>query len=76
MHSRHVIQAWVRLVREHSLHVQSGLQCIHRYECNAAVVCTALPNFVHHGMIYIPPGYSFGPQMSSLDKPEVRQWSR
>jgi NAD(P)H dehydrogenase (quinone) len=30
----------------------------------------SLPNFVHHGMIYIPPGYSFGPQMSSLDKPE------
>jgi NAD(P)H dehydrogenase (quinone) len=23
----------------------------------------SLTNFVHHGMIYIPPGYSFGPQM-------------
>ena len=33
-------------------------------------VFAALPNFVHHGMIYVPPGYAFGPPMYRLD--EVR----
>ncbi|CAL8471233.1 g10775 [Coccomyxa elongata] len=31
---------------------------------------TALPNVVHHGMIYVPPGYGFGAPMYGLD--EVR----
>ena len=39
---------------------------------NASLLCAlpALPNVVHHGMIYVPPGYGFGPPMYGLD--EVR----
>ena len=44
-------------------------------DVTGAVLCAALTNFVHHGMIYVPTGYSFGPQMSLLNKPEVRQGS-
>lgn len=31
---------------------------------------TALTQAVHHGMIYVPLGYSAGPQMFSLDEPQ------
>lgn len=31
---------------------------------------TALGNFVHHGMVYVPPGYTAGAKLFSLD--EVR----
>lgn len=33
-------------------------------------VCAALPNIVHHGMVYVPPGYGLGAPMYGLD--EVR----
>ena len=31
----------------------------------------ALTNFVHHGMIYVPPGYSYGPQMFGTEVAQV-----
>lgn len=31
---------------------------------------TALTQAVHHGMIYVPLGYSAGPKMFSLDEPQ------
>ncbi|KAK9918263.1 hypothetical protein WJX75_002678 [Coccomyxa subellipsoidea] len=35
-----------------------------------STILTSLPNFVHHSMIYVPPGYAFGAPMYRLD--EVR----
>ncbi|EIE19583.1 flavo protein WrbA [Coccomyxa subellipsoidea C-169] len=31
-------------------------------------ILTSLSNFVHHGMIYVPPGYAFGAPMYRLDE--------
>lgn len=30
-------------------------------------ILTSLPNLVHQGMIYVPPGYSYGAQMFDMD---------
>ncbi|KAK9918952.1 hypothetical protein WJX75_008276 [Coccomyxa subellipsoidea] len=35
-----------------------------------STILTSLPNVVHHGMVFVPAGYSFGAQMYGLD--EVR----
>ncbi len=42
------------------------------------VLCcaAALTNFVHHGMIYVPPGYSYGPSMFGTDVAQVRSVMR
>ena len=39
----------------------------------SCLCAAALTNFVHHGMIYVPPGYSFGPQMFGTETAQVRQ---
>lgn len=31
-------------------------------------IFTSLPPFVHHGMIFIPPGYTYGPDLSLYDQ--------
>jgi multimeric flavodoxin WrbA len=30
-------------------------------------MASALPPFIHHGMIYVPPGYSFGAPMFDIE---------
>lgn len=48
----------------------SQADSVHAAIYSLLCVVAALPNVVHHGMIYVPPGYGFGAPMYGMD--EVR----